>query len=53
VLTPDQLLSRLVAEYKPQMLAVHRIAVTALKDATDTSPWTRDPDLPGASVRDS
>lgn len=37
VLTPDQLLSRLVTEYEPQMLAVHRTAVTSLKGATDQS----------------
>lgn len=37
VLTPDQLLSRLVAEYEPQMLAVHHTAVASLKDATDES----------------
>ena len=37
VLTPDQLLSRLVVEYEPQMLAVHRTAVASLKDATDGS----------------
>lgn len=37
VLTPDQLLSRLVTEYQPQMLAVHRTAVTSLKGATDQS----------------
>lgn len=33
VLTPDQLLSRLVTEYEPQMFAVHRAAVTSLKGA--------------------
>jgi predicted nucleic acid-binding protein len=37
VLTPDQLLSRLVTENEPQMLAVHRTAVTSLKGATDQS----------------
>lgn len=37
VLTPDQLLSRLVVEYEPQMLAVHRTAVASLKGATDES----------------
>jgi predicted nucleic acid-binding protein len=37
VLTPDQLLSRLVAEYGPQMLAAHRTAVASLKGATDES----------------
>jgi predicted nucleic acid-binding protein len=37
VLTPDQLLSRLVAEYEPQMLAAHRTAVVSLKGATDES----------------
>lgn len=37
VLTPDQLLSRLVADYEPQMLAAHRTAVTSLSGATDKS----------------
>ncbi len=37
VLTPDQLLSRLVTEYESQMLAAHRTAVASLKDATDES----------------
>jgi hypothetical protein len=37
VLTPDQLLSRLVAEYEPQMLSAHCTAVASLKGATDTS----------------
>ena len=37
VLTPDQLLSRLVAEYAPQMLIAHRTAVASLKSATDES----------------
>jgi predicted nucleic acid-binding protein len=37
VLTPDQLLSRLVVDYEPQMLAVHRTAVDSLKGATDES----------------
>lgn len=37
VLTPDQLLSRLVVEYEPRMLAVHRTAVASLKGATDGS----------------
>ena len=37
VLTPDPLLSRLVAEYEPQMLSAHRTAVASLKGATDTS----------------
>jgi hypothetical protein len=37
VLTPDQLLSRLVTEYEPQMFAAHRTAVTSLKGATDQS----------------
>jgi len=37
VLTPDQLLGRLVLEYGPQMLAVHRTAVVSLKGATDES----------------
>jgi predicted nucleic acid-binding protein len=40
VLTPDQLLSRLVVEYGPQMLAVHRTAVASLKGATDESTVT-------------
>jgi len=40
VLTPDQLLSRLVVEYGPQMLAVHRTAVALLKGATDESTVT-------------
>jgi len=31
VLTPDQLLSWLVIEYEPQMLAAHRTAVASLK----------------------
>lgn len=37
VLTPDQLLGRLVVECGPQMLTVHRIAVASLKGATDES----------------
>jgi predicted nucleic acid-binding protein len=37
VLTPDQLLSRLVAEHEPQMLAAHQTAVTSLGGATDKS----------------
>jgi predicted nucleic acid-binding protein len=37
VLTPDQLLSRLVVEYEPQMLTVHRTTVASLKGATDGS----------------
>lgn len=37
VLTPDQLLSRLMVDYEPQMLAVHRTAVGSLKGATDES----------------
>jgi predicted nucleic acid-binding protein len=37
VLTPDQLLARLVAEYEPQILAAHRTAVASLKGATDGS----------------
>lgn len=37
VLTPDQLLSRLVSEYEPQMLAAHQTAVASLKGATDAS----------------
>ena len=40
VLTPDQLLSRLVVEYGPQMLAAHRTAVASLKGATDESTAT-------------
>jgi predicted nucleic acid-binding protein len=37
VLTPDQLLSRLLVEYEPQMLAVHHSAIASLKGATDAS----------------
>lgn len=37
VFTPDQLLSRLVAECQTQMLAAHRTAVASLKGATDQS----------------
>jgi predicted nucleic acid-binding protein len=37
VLTPDQLLSRLVTEYEVQMYAAHRTAVASLKGATDQS----------------
>ena len=37
VLTPDQLLRRLVAEFEPQMLAAHQTAVASLKGATDES----------------
>ncbi len=37
VLTPDQLLSRLVAEYEPLMLTAHRMAVASLNGATDES----------------
>lgn len=37
VLTPDELLGRLVAEYEPQMLAAHRTAVASLGGATDAS----------------
>ena len=40
VLTPDQLLSRLVIEYGPQMFTVHRTAVASLKGATDESTVT-------------
>lgn len=40
VLTPDELLSRLVTEYQPQMLAAHRIAVASLHGATDVSTIT-------------
>ncbi|MEQ4301554.1 PIN domain-containing protein [Plantactinospora sp. B6F1] len=37
VLAPDQLLSRLVVEHGPQMLAAHQTAVASLKGATDES----------------
>ena len=37
VMTPDELLSQLIAEYKPQMLATHRTAVASLSGATDES----------------
>lgn len=37
LLTPDELLSRLAAEYEPQMLAAHRTAVASLKGASDES----------------
>lgn len=37
VLTADELLSRLVAECEPRMLAAHRTAVASLKGATDAS----------------
>jgi len=37
VLTPDQLLSQLVAEHELQMLAAHRAAVASLGGATDDS----------------
>lgn len=37
VLTPDQLVSRLVAEDEPKMLAAHRTAVASLFGATDAS----------------
>jgi len=37
VLTPDELLSDLVTEYQPQMLAAHRTAVASLQRATDAS----------------
>ena len=37
VVTPDQLLSRLIAEYEPQMLAAHQAAVASLKGATSQS----------------
>jgi hypothetical protein len=37
VATPDQLLSQLVAEYEPQMLAAHQAAVVSLNGATDES----------------
>ena len=35
--TPDQLLSQLVTEYEPQMLAAHHAAVASLPGATDAS----------------
>ncbi|SNQ51332.1 conserved hypothetical protein [Frankia canadensis] len=35
VVTPDELLGRLVAEYESQMLAAHRTAVASLTGATD------------------
>jgi predicted nucleic acid-binding protein len=37
VLTPDELLGRLIAEYEPQMLAAHQTAVASLAGATDRS----------------
>ena len=37
VVTPDQLLSRLIAEYEPQMLAAHLTAVASFKGATTQS----------------
>lgn len=37
VLTPDQMLTRLITEYEPQMLTAHRTAVASLKGATDES----------------
>jgi hypothetical protein len=37
VLTPDQLLSRLIAEDEAQMLAALRTVVASLKGATDES----------------
>ncbi|WP_306216250.1 PIN domain-containing protein [Actinoplanes sp. RD1] len=37
VLTPDELFSRLIAEFELRMLAAHRAAVTSLKGATDRS----------------
>jgi len=37
VVTPDQLLRRLVTEFEPQMLAAHQTAVASLKGATDDS----------------
>jgi predicted nucleic acid-binding protein len=37
VATPDQLLSQLVAEYEPQMLAAHDATVSSLNGATDES----------------
>ncbi|WP_117214717.1 PIN domain-containing protein [Allorhizocola rhizosphaerae] len=37
VVTPDQLLSRLVDEFQPQMLAAHQKAVASLNGATDES----------------
>ena len=40
MLTPDELLTRLVGEFEPQMLAAHRAAVTSLRGATDDSTVT-------------
>lgn len=37
VVTPDELLIQLIAEYEPQMLAAHRKAVASLIGATDES----------------
>ncbi|WP_051367055.1 PIN domain-containing protein [Hamadaea tsunoensis] len=37
VVTPDQLFSRLLAEFEPQMLLAHQTAVASLKGATDQS----------------
>jgi predicted nucleic acid-binding protein len=37
VLTPDDLLSRLVTEYEPQMVAAHRTAVALLRGASNES----------------
>lgn len=37
VVTPDQLLSRLVADFESQMLAAHQTAVASLKGASDQS----------------
>jgi hypothetical protein len=37
VFTPDQLLSRLVTEYEPQMLAAHHTTVALLHGASDES----------------
>jgi predicted nucleic acid-binding protein len=37
VATPDQLLSQLIAEYEPQMLAAHQAAIVSLNGATDES----------------
>lgn len=37
VFTPDQLLTRLITEFEPQMLAAHHTAVASLTGATDQS----------------
>src|SRR5262249_26572066 len=41
VLAPDQLLSRLVVEYEPQMLTVHRTAVASLSAPPTPQPSRR------------